>query len=131
MALRSPSGGYTVVTVVLRSLVARLKDSAVFEYTYEFQNIGEVPLRVFWDVPRTDDFQRQLYLHQNEPLALNAGAKEIRRVKSKEPPTQAITAVFIHDVKGEVVSRGIASVYGFAHGRTTLKHAVDWPGVPR
>jgi hypothetical protein len=131
VALPSPSGGYDIVTVVLRSFVSRMEGGTEFEYTYEFANMGRAPVRVFWDVPRSDDFQRQFYLDQNEPLSVNAGAKQTRQVKSKEPPTEAITAVFIRDSKGDVVSRGIASVYGFASGKTTLRHAVDWPDAPR
>jgi hypothetical protein len=131
VALSSPSGGYDVVTVELRSFVTGTMDGTEFDYTYEFLNMGKAPVKVFWDVPRTDNFQRQFYLHQDEPLTVNAGAREKRYVRSKEPPTQAITAVFIRDTKGDVVSRGIASVYGFANGKTTLRHAIDWPDVLR
>lgn len=124
VAVRPPTGEYTVVEVALRSSIDLGKEGNV--YRYEFENMGKQMLYVFWDVPRTDEFQEQFYLNDDKPLILEPGVKHIHTVKSVQPAVRGIAAVLIRDADFKVISRGMASVYGFANGKTTFKHATEW-----
>lgn len=124
LAVLDPQGKRSVSTIQLVSSVS--SDGGVNTYQYNFTNRGEEPLFLFWDIPKTEEFQGQFPITLAEPLGLPPNKSVSRVVRSKEEAGWAYTTVIVLDGDKKTVAAGMASVYGFARGRLSKDTLQYW-----
>ncbi len=120
VALRAQDQNPRVSTLRLRSGVKHVGDDLFFDF--EIINMGQATLRVFWNIPMTNDF-RPLELNPQAPPLIHPNQTWIRSVRSRDPLGWAVTAVSVYGDSGKIIARGLASVYCSANGEVSFEEA--------
>jgi hypothetical protein len=119
----------TEVSVLrLTSSISSSSNRETVDFTYNFQNEGKYArLLVFWDIPRSESFDKALGITKEQPLPVEPEQGISRTVTSDHVPALACSTVFIFDEHNAVIARGIVAVFGEAEGRTTTSFSDFWP----
>jgi hypothetical protein len=112
----------------LTSSISPSADGKTVDFIYKFQNDGKYPtLLVFWDVPRSDAFDKALGITKESPLPVEPEHSTSRIVTSVHAPALACSTVFIFDERHKELGRAIVAVFGEAEGKTTTSLSDLWP----
>ena len=122
------SGATSVSRLYLVSLVS--STGGKYTYQYKFLNKGREPILVYWDIPKTREFEAGFRMEPDDPLLVPPEKDVSRTIESSEVPAWAYTTVAVFDAKLSPVALGMASVYGFAKGSLS-KIGLDYRRLPQ
>jgi hypothetical protein len=110
--LQIPIKGVGIATLSFTSSVRTVGNMRVFQY--EITNNGP-EVRVFWNVPLTQDF-RPLEFLPNAPATMVPGGQIMRQVQSSDPLAVAVADVHVYTRELGWLGSGIATAYVSARG---------------
>ena len=117
-------GQTEVVTIRLRSIVQRMS-SGEFEYWYEAFSDKERRVRLFWNLPQTDELRRQYNPDEPPSLAASSPVKVVFR--SRTAPAWGLTPDVVADNSNAVWGYNLVAVYGVQAGRQSTNKIYDRP----
>jgi hypothetical protein len=110
--MQIPIKGAGIATVTLTSSLRTEGNTHIF--TYELSNAGPA-IRVFWNVPVTDDF-RSLEFLPNSPITVPPAGRVTREAKSLDPVGVAVADVHVYAADLTWLGSGVASAYASTKG---------------
>jgi hypothetical protein len=125
VAVRS-SRGIAICTLRLHSAFTSGNVEGTTKYQYDLENDGPAELRIFWDVPRIEQFEKQFSMSLKEPLLLPPKKLIPIAIEATRSPAATVSTVFIFDSDHNLVGRSIIGVWGVADGKTTTDLLKEW-----
>ena len=123
--------GIAICTVHLKSAVMPNYEKGTTNYQYDLENDGPEDLRIFWDVPRTEQFAKLFSMSWDEPHLLPPKKLTSIAIEVRQRPVAAVSTFFIFDSDRKLVGRSIVGVWGFAGGKTTTDLVKEWKALEK
>lgn len=123
--------GFSVCKLHLKSSIIPNPEKNSVTFQYDFSNEGRESLFVFWDIPRTKEFEKQFATSMAEPLRVSPTEPVSRSVISAAVPICATSTVFIFDKNHDLLARGIVGGWSIRDGKPARDMAEEWRRIDR
>ena len=119
-------GKIEICTLHLKAAIEPASDGNTVRYVYYFENDGPAPLSVFWDIPRTKEYEEKFGMNAESPLHLYPNKLASITITAHEAPAGTPSTIYVFDGDHKVVGRSVVGVWGFAEGTTSFDFEKAW-----